>query len=103
MLKRWNRKTSRPVTQIEHVFHGIEVVPGEQCCQAARKASQTRFLSNDAPRLPLEDCDRLGDCQCRYKHYSDRRTEVRRDSDAGLPKRTLRDDRRDGVGRRITD
>jgi len=103
MLKRWNRKGGKTVTQIEHIFHGVEVIPGEGCCAAAREISGKRLLSTDAPRLPLDDCDRLNVCQCRYRHFSDRRTEIRRDADAGMHKHLHQDDRRDGAGRRITD
>ena len=33
-----------------------------------------RYLSKDAPRLPLRDCTESG-CTCRYRHYEDRRHE----------------------------
>jgi len=38
-----------------------------------------------------------------YKHYQDRRTDLRRESDIGLPQQRLAADRRSGKPRRITD
>jgi hypothetical protein len=35
--------------------------------------SGRRFLSNLAPRLPLDGCD-AADCSCRFTHHNDRRT-----------------------------
>ncbi len=34
--------------------------------------------------LPLDQCDRPDQCDCRYQHYEDRRGEPRRRSDLGL-------------------
>jgi hypothetical protein len=62
-----------------------------------------RFLSEDAPRLPLDECQCVEHCHCVYRHFSDRRTAVRRDADMGLPHRQVPGDQRAGVGRRITD
>ena len=36
-----------------------------------------RFLSSEAPLLPLDGCT-LRNCQCRYVHYEDRRERDRR-------------------------
>lgn len=63
---------------------GVEVVAnGDSCCDAARKIAGQRFLSKEAPRLPLTGCDQK-ECKCRYQHYTDRRTETRRDGDIGI-------------------
>ena len=37
-------------------------------------------MSADAPLLPLKECDRPDQCECRYQHYDDRRTGSRRGS-----------------------
>jgi hypothetical protein len=63
---------------------GVEVIPDRHaCCSAAREIAGQRFLCNEAPRLPLAGCDQQ-ECGCRYQHYTDRRTEVRRDRDIGI-------------------
>ena len=64
-------------------YRGVQVVTDNQsCCRAARKISSQRFLSNEVPRLPLDDCN-TKDCQCTYRLFDDRRTGTRRLSDFG--------------------
>jgi len=88
-------------------YRGVQVtVNTDACCEAAREIAGQRFLSDDVPMLPLNDCD-ANNCQCSYKLYDDRRTDFRRASDVGFDIATqLSDDnnRSSGVsGRRIDD
>lgn len=55
-------------------FKGASVYPGEDCCQAVREFGNTRFLVEAAPRLPLEGCDRISECVCKYNNHPDRRS-----------------------------
>lgn len=64
-------------------FHAVTIAPGYRPCAAAGKLRNHRFLSREAPVLPLKDCDRT-DCQCRYQHYEDRRDAQRRARDLGV-------------------
>ena len=82
-----SRSTPTPkpaaVKQKRH-YSGVAIVPrGDNCCRAAREMAGKRFLSKDAPRLPLPECDQQ-ECNCRYQHYTDRRTDTRRDNDIGV-------------------
>ena len=88
---------------LSSLFHGIAIEPGEDACEAVRQLAGHRFLSEDAPRLPLDECQCVQECRCVYRHFTDRRTHVRRDADMGLPHREVPGDKRAGVGRRITD
>ena len=54
-------------------FHAVAIKYSEHACDAAKALTGRRFLSNAAPRLPLPDCD-YPDCDCRFSHFSDRRT-----------------------------
>lgn len=63
--------------------HAVSIVPGPRCCEEARGLRDQRFLSRDAPPLPLKDCNRT-DCTCRYEHYQDRRDGFRRVRDMGV-------------------
>lgn len=54
-------------------YHCVSIRYRENACQAAKKLTGKRFLSKDAPALPLFGCD-AATCFCRYAHYSDRRT-----------------------------
>ena len=42
-------------------------------CDAAKALSGERFLSGDAPLIPLEGCD-AEKCNCIYRHHEDRRS-----------------------------
>jgi hypothetical protein len=57
-------------------FHAVSVVPAEGCCSAVNSIKFQRFLSDEAPGLPLADCA-AEDCRCRYIHHTDRRSGAR--------------------------
>ena len=94
----------RPESRADTRFRAVSVRPGDDSCEAARQLGQLRFLCAKAPRLPLPECDAAA-CNCRYVHYSDRRS--------GLDRRATYDwtrerelgvvNRRSGRGRRSTD
>jgi hypothetical protein len=67
-------KVEEPKPARRRNFKGASIQPGDQCCQAVREISTTRFLVEEAPRLPLERCDRIGECLCKYNNYPDRRS-----------------------------
>jgi len=54
-------------------FKSIEVCPGPVCCGAAMDMAGKRQLLEHSPRLPLDKCDRIRDCNCTYINHSDRR------------------------------
>jgi hypothetical protein len=54
-------------------FHGVSVYPYSNCCQHAKAVNGKRFLSSEAPHLPLEGCEAQV-CHCVYRHHADRRT-----------------------------
>lgn len=70
------RKTANP-------HHAVVVVPGRHACAAACALRDRRFLSREAPALPLTGCS-AGQCTCRYQHYDDRRQGVRRARDLAV-------------------
>lgn len=63
--------------------HAVAIVPGSRACGEVRKLVGQRFLSSEAPRLPLRNCDRP-DCSCRYEHHEDRRRGPRRAREMGV-------------------
>ena len=67
-------KVAEPKPAHRRNFKGASIQPGDQCCQAVREISSTRFLVEEAPRLPLERCDRIGECACKYNNHPDRRS-----------------------------
>lgn len=76
-------KPAAPARKPVNRFHAVSIAPGPRCCGAARELRGQRFLSSDAPALPLAGCDRK-DCTCRYEHYQDRRKGLRRARDMGV-------------------
>jgi hypothetical protein len=85
-------------------WHAVSIVPRGAACEAAVALRERRFLSTEAPRLPLADCSRAASCECVYHHYTDRRAGPRRSSDdTGFHSTRSNDERRAGRGRRGDD
>ena len=93
------------VQKTARTYHAVSIVPCPRACAAARALEERRFLSREAPVLPLRKCDRAK-CECRYEHYDDRRKGPRRARELGVsvdgydgPEHRLKGKR----GRRSTD
>jgi len=72
-----------PVKKAAQTYHAVSIVASGGCCAAAREIEGKRFLSRQAPILPLKACDKTS-CQCRYEHHEDRRKGPRRTRDFGV-------------------
>jgi hypothetical protein len=87
-------------------YHAVSIATGVKACPHAKQIAGKRFLSSEAPSLPLDACD-AAKCNCRYQHHPDRRTdEPRRETDIGIVRMegTWRGiNRRGGRGRRASD
>jgi hypothetical protein len=59
-------------------WHAVSIVATPASCRTARALRGIRFLSSEAPRLPLPDCGAGAACSCAYKHHGDRRGQPRR-------------------------
>jgi hypothetical protein len=68
-------------------YHAVSIRHPSRCCQAVKQLDEQRFLSTEAPSLPLARCNLPSQCKCRYRHHTDRRDDARRDVDFGLPER----------------
>ena len=66
-----------PLQRPRPVFHCVEVRAGEQACHAVEQLGNVRYLSGQAPGLPVAGCDASA-CRCRYIHHDDRREDDRR-------------------------
>jgi hypothetical protein len=104
MLRRKKVDAKGRPAGVRNLFHGVavETPRGDRMCRAAASIVGQRYLSEEAPALPLPDCDTPRDCRCVYQHFTDRRTDTRRESDIGLPNRHVDRDRR-SLTRRVTD
>ena len=85
-------------------WSAVSIVCTSASCAAARALKGQRFLSADAPRLPVADCTSAETCPCVYRKHSDRRAGPRREVDAsGLKRSSPSPERRSSRGRRTTD
>jgi hypothetical protein len=67
--------------QVRNPYHAVSIDCGRaRVCRTARGLQGQRYLAGEAPRLPLAGCDSPG-CTCRYRHFDDRRMDVRRAAD----------------------
>jgi hypothetical protein len=84
-------------------WHAVMIGAPPNACAAAQACKGKRFLSDDAPWLPLEKCDATR-CECRYRHFADRRGPPRRKEEKGAaPKPREQGNLRRSRGRRVTD
>ncbi len=58
-------------------FHGVSIRPTSGACRHVQAIAGKRFLPNEAPSLPLANCD-VAYCGCRYEHHRDRRAQIDR-------------------------
>jgi hypothetical protein len=80
-------------------WHAVTIATGPRACAAARALGDRRFLSRDAPVLPLKDCD-SAECTCRYEHFEDRRKGPRRAREMGVAIDGYEDAEKRGQGKR---
>jgi hypothetical protein len=83
-------------------WHAVTVVTSGSPCAAALACKGKRFLSSEAPRFPLAKCD-AARCDCKYRHYDDRRSGPRRAEESGAPAGRTTQNRREKRGRRAAD
>lgn len=58
-------------------YHCVEVHTGIPACKAVQHFGTTRFLSVEAPTLPVSGCT-MKQCKCSFIHHDDRRDDDRR-------------------------
>jgi hypothetical protein len=63
---------NRPSRSELHKYHAVTIAQGRTACSGSIQLGDRRFLSKDAPPLPLPGCSRQV-CRCRYIHHADRR------------------------------
>jgi len=80
--RRWLKRlfASRADQTSVSPYHAVEICCTKNACQAAQDSHGERHVSAEAPLLPLDQCDRPDQCECRYQHYEDRRSGSRRGS-----------------------
>lgn len=70
-------------TSAKGPWKAVAILAADVACEAAKQLRGKRFLSRNAPRLPLSECTRQTQCECKYRHLADRRGPQRRAIDEG--------------------
>jgi hypothetical protein len=82
----------------------VSILPRGEVCIEVLALTNRRFLSTQAPKLPLKGCPFAATCKCIYRHYLDRRQGPRRSVDeTGFRTAATGVERRAGRGRRRED
>jgi len=105
--RRLNATDRRADSSEFNPFHAVSVHPAAGGCQAAMAIKGQRFLSEEAPELPLQGCT-AENCHCRYAHHVDRRSgtgDRRLDfgTQQSTPAGSAQGERRVTIGRRESD
>jgi hypothetical protein len=69
------KKLLPPTTRADvstHPYHCVAIRYRDGACAAVQRLVGQRFLSKEAPSLPVSACD-AASCHCRYVHFEDRR------------------------------
>jgi hypothetical protein len=98
-------KTPVSAAKIPRQWHAVAIRPKGDSCEAVQACRSERFLSAEAPRLPLSQCTASDTCTCVYKHHVDRRANPRRGEEKGGLRRgtQVAQERRLQADRRKTD
>ena len=86
-------------------WHAVSVKPAPGACNAAVSGKSRRWLSREAPMLPLPGCTQPDTCRCTYAHHDDRRSGGRRaeEMDAFIQRPPVVNERRSRGNRRSSD
>lgn len=77
-LGKTSRQSKAVPKKAVNPYHCVEVKMSYDACEEVLKIHGKRYLSAEAPTLPLPGCDQ--NCGCKFKHHNDRRFDDRRDS-----------------------
>ena len=83
LFKSSQPQPARATTKASNPYHAVSIIAGADACDSAVRFKGIRFLSVQAPRLPLPTCT-AAQCNCRFRHHEDRRAGPRRRSDQGM-------------------
>jgi hypothetical protein len=68
------KKPEPPTPEVhKHPYAAVRIKPHQHACNTAFDMSHRVFLVSEAPKLPLNGCDKTESCRCGYVHYDDRR------------------------------
>jgi len=95
--------------RISNPWHAVGIRTASRACPVCKALAGRRFLSREAPSLPLAGCLTPAVCRTVYEHFDDRRDGPRRGVDHEYPSQQapppggLERRRAEARGRRSTD
>lgn len=107
-LRSKEKTTKRRAPSVQpNPYQSVSVMSSRVACTAVGKINNQRFLTADAPLLPLAGCS-AKECNCKYVHHSDRRDKsndrrTHYSLETQLYAQGDRPDRRANPGRRSSD
>lgn len=81
--RRANRRSGPRKALQARPYQAVSIVRPSCACSAVSEFEGARFLTDEAPLLPVPGCD-VERCACRYTRHGDRRTRGDRRAYAGL-------------------
>ncbi|MDG2156092.1 MAG: hypothetical protein P8M26_09125 [Gammaproteobacteria bacterium] len=64
---------NKPIATEKKKYSGLAFVAEAHCCDAANTHNERRFLTSEAPNIPLAECSDPALCHCKYRNIDDRR------------------------------
>jgi hypothetical protein len=83
-------------------WRSVAIIGAATGCAAVQTCKGKRYLCREAPLLPLEGCD-AAVCDCKYRHFEDRRGAPRRAEEKGMTPTRVENNRRKNRDRRAND
>jgi hypothetical protein len=56
-----------------HPYAAVQLLACVNACDSAHRISKNTYLTTEFQHLPIDDCDRIEDCDCKFNHLDDRR------------------------------
>jgi hypothetical protein len=85
-------KSNTALEKVKTKYHAIRVIPCEKACNHAKLILSKVFLINELSQLPLDNCQKMNECTCIFKHFDDRRADEGRRSDSVIFQDTFNGD-----------
>jgi hypothetical protein len=103
LLRRLRKAPASSTPSRARYFHAVAIIAKTSSCEPARAKHGARYLSREAPPLPLPTCPWPEKCPCRFEKFDDRRQDDRRDIASSGRWYAGDERRRTPRGRRVTD
>jgi hypothetical protein len=79
----------------KQAWHSVSIIRGRHACAEVIALNGRKWLSAEAPQLPIKGCD-AQQCECRYRHHADRRSDDRRETSGSVSAPPKNGERRTG-------